>query len=197
MSDGPEDRRRGHRGVHDELDPAPRQLGGQRGHVGQPQQRVGDRLHEHRAGPGPERAQDRRGVGTVHEVGLDPQPATLVGEERGGRAVEVARRDQVIAGLEEAQQERGGGAHPGRARHRGLRALEGGDQILQHRVVAGAVATVHESRLLALPHRLDGVHVLEHVHVGLVDGRGQGTAGGGHVAPAPGGQRVEVHGVSS
>jgi hypothetical protein len=91
----------------------------------------------------------------------------------------------MVAGLEEAEQERGGGPHAGGARHRGLCALQRRDQVLEHRVVAGPVAAVDEARLLALPDRLHRVHVLEHVHIGLVDGRGQGPARGRYVSPSP------------
>src|SRR6185295_7013996 len=85
-------------------------------------------------------------------------------------------------------------AHAGGAGHRGLGSLERGHQLLEHGVIPGAVAAVDVAGLLALPHRLHHLHVLEHVDIGLVDGRREGAARGGKVAASPGGDSVELHG---
>src|SRR4029453_12375316 len=151
------------------------------------EKRVGDGLHEYRARRRAQRGEYGRGVGRVHEGGLHPEPPAVGGEIGRGGAVEITRRHHVITGGQEPEQPGGGGAHAGRTGHRRFGPLEARHQLLEHGVIAGAVAAVDIAGRLALPHRLHHLHVLEHVDIGLVDGRRERPAGGGEVPASPGG----------
>ena len=153
----PEERGRREGAVHQEGDaPSPRDRGQTR-QVGQPQQRVRDRLDEDR----PRRVREGRlhgrrlrGVGEAH---ADSPARGLLPEERGGRAVEILSDHEVLAGPEAAQQERAERGHPRGDDEAGLATLEGRQRVLQHGVVRRPEPPVDVPGLPPLP---DGVDLL-------------------------------------
>ena len=95
--EGPEERGRREGAVHQEGEAPPPRDRRQARQVGQPQQRVRDRLDEDR----PRRVRERglhggrlRGVGEGH---ADSPARGLLAEQRGGRAVEILSRHEVVA----------------------------------------------------------------------------------------------------
>jgi hypothetical protein len=139
---------------------------GHRGDVGHDDGGIRDRLDIEQAGrPGRERRPDRAVVGRVDQDDLDAPPGEEPGQQRLGRAVQEARRDDPIAGREVRRESAVDGRHPGRERRAGDGAVELGDGVggrLSGRVADAAVAVA--------PGRI-GKDVGEGLEVGGGEGR--------------------------
>ena len=190
-------RGRRQRGIDDEVDAACGERRGDRLQVDHAQEGIRERLDEDGARVRPERSQQEGGIGGIDEDGVDAEPAPLVVEKCRGGAVEIARGHDVVARGEEPEEERRGRAHARRAGDGGLGSFEARHEVLEHGMVGGSVAAVDEAGCLPLPDRLDRVHVLEDVHVGLVDRRREGSAGRRDVTAPARGPGLEVHGGGS
>ena len=98
------------------------------------------------------------GIGGVDEADLDPLVLQRVGEQVPGAAVEVGRRDDVVAGAGEVLQRQRARRLTARHRQRGDAAFERRDALLQH-----VVGRVHDARI-------DVAEFLEREQVGGVVG---------------------------
>ena len=128
-------------------------------------------------------------------VGPHHVPAEIlerVGELVDGAAVELARRHELVAGLQQGMHDdhlRGvaGGDGEGRGA-----ALEGRDALLQNRAGRIADARIDVAEGLQAEQRRGVVDVVEHERRRLVDGRGARAGGGVRRGARVDGERVEA-----
>ncbi len=126
--------------------------------VRQPAQGVGDRLHQREAGA-VERAPDRLEVCHVDEVGLVAGGLEVLAQERQSSAIQLARghdRHRFRRQREDRHVQR---RHTTRCGQAGLRALELGDRLFEHRPVAVGVSAVVMPRPVSSRNRLVVVEV--------------------------------------
>jgi len=131
--------------------------------VRHPAQRVGDRLHQHQPGAA-DRATHRLEVRHVDEVGLIPGGFEVLTDQREGASVQLARGQDCDRLRRQRQDRHMQRRHPGRGGDAGLRALQLGHRLLQHRAVAVGVSAVVMPGAVSAG---DGVVVIEvgvHVH---------------------------------
>ena len=122
-----------------------------------PHQRVGDRLDQER--PGLRGARGGPGLGAVYvdEAASPAEVPGVAGEEVVGAAVQAVAGQQVIPGAQHAQQRGRHRRHAQRGRDRCLRALQGGQLVMQ--VPLRRRGTQPEVRDVVVPgSRLDRVH---------------------------------------
>lgn len=135
---------------------------------------IPNRLHIHRLGPLIDRLLEIRRRVARHELGVHAQPRHEDLELVVRAAVEIGRRDDVVAGVAERRDRHELGGLAGRGGQGGHTPLEGGDALLEH--VDGGVhhARVDVAELLEAeePRAVGGV--IEDVGGGGVDGRGAG-----------------------
>ena len=124
----PGERRGGEGVVRDRADPPRAGQAGDLGEVVDPKGRVRRGLDVDQPGVGAEGL----GQGAFGGVG-DPDPETREGvvEKPLGATVEGTEVDELVAGLEEGEGERGDRGHPARKRHRVLAALERRELLLK------------------------------------------------------------------
>ena len=115
-----------------------------------------------------------------------------LGELVDRAAIELARGDELIAGLEqEVKDERLRRVPRGHGKSRG-RALQGRNALLEH-----GLGRVHDARIdvaegLEVEQRRGVIDVLEHIGRRLVDRRGAGTGGGVRMGAGMDRQGVEA-----
>ena len=117
-----------------------------------------------------DRAGEVLGVVGVDEGGVDAHPPERHVEKRTGTAVEGARGDDVVAGLEEGEEGGGLGRLPGGGRERSPPVLE-----RRHPLLEDGRRRVHEPGVdvpegLEVEQARGVIRVVEHVRGGLVDG---------------------------
>ena len=146
--------------------PADRRHFGDREHG---QLRIRQRLGVIGAGPRVGGAAEVLGVGGVDEADFDALVLQRVGEQVPGAAVEVGRRDDVVAGARDVLDRQGARRLAARHRQRRDAALERRDALLQH-----VVGRVHDARVdvaeFLEPEQVGGVvGALELVRRRLID----------------------------
>jgi hypothetical protein len=148
------------------------------GEVGDDAAGIGDRLDEDRLGFGRERRAEALrivGIGKVHVPVEFPEG---LGELVDRATIELARGDELIAGLEqEVKDERLRRVPRGHGKRR-CAALQGGNALLKY-----GLGRVHNARIdvaegLEVEQRRGVIDVLEHIGRRLVDRRGAGTGCG-------------------
>jgi hypothetical protein len=94
--------------------------------------RIGRRLDEEELRILPDRLFPRFQVREIDPRGLDAEFGEDLVEERHHGAEHAARRDEMVALLEQPENRGGHGRHSGGGRHARLRAFHGGQAILEH-----------------------------------------------------------------
>ena len=105
-------------------------------------------------GVGPHGALPGVDVAAVDQRGGDAEARAQRLDDVAAGAEQRARGDDVIAGLEEAQQRGGDGRHAGGGGARGLGALQQAHALLEHGDGRIGEAAVDEARVLVLEARL-------------------------------------------
>ena len=136
---------------------------GDGGDVGELERGIRRRLDEDEARVGANRLGDRGGVGGVNEGSFDAEVFQHLLEEADRAAVDDVGDDNVIAGLQDRQEERGDGGHAGGeadGRRRVFQSAEGGFERGDGRIRGARIgkALVHADGLLVIGG-------------GLIDGR--------------------------
>ena len=170
--------RRRERVVHDQRGAGcVRQLG-QRGQIGDLEQRVGDRLDDQRDGrraggpSGCEGGLDRGKIGRVHEARGHALACQQPAQQRIGRAVAVLRRHDARPGPRARGQQRAvDGRHARAVGQRRLAALQRGDRRLQRRDGRVAVAGVHRPVERAGEGGVQRLHLIVDITRRVVDRR--------------------------
>ncbi len=110
--------------------------------------RVGQRLAEIEPCAGVGGAAEILGIGRIDEARLDPELLQALLEEMDGAAVEIGRRDDVVARLHQGQDGERGRGLPGGDAERGRAAFERGQPLLERIDGRVADARIGEGDLL-------------------------------------------------
>ena len=139
--------------------------------------RVRGALDEDRLGPLAQRLLELGGPGRIDEAHPPAELGKSLAELRDRAAIELARRDDLVARLHQVEQrdELGGVAARDRACRRA--ALERCDALLEHRDRGVGDARVDVAEALQVEQRGGVVDVVEHEGGGLVDRRGARAGG--------------------
>ena len=111
---------------------------------------IGRRLEEEGAGVGPDRLLPSLEVAPVDQRGLDAVARQQILDDVAAAAEQSAGRDDVIAGLQMAQQRRGDGGHAARRAARGIGAFQRAHARLEHGHGGVGVAAIDIAVLVAL-----------------------------------------------
>ena len=153
------------------------------GDVDEVERRIGRRLEEERLGVGLHGALPGGRVAAVDQRAGDAEARTQLLRHVEARAEHGARGDDVVAGLEEAQQRGGDGRHAGGGGARGFGAFQQPHALLEHGDGGIGEARIDEARVLVLEAGLGllGAVVDERLGEeqrlgGLAEGRAQRAA---------------------
>ncbi|MCY1288947.1 hypothetical protein D9M70_380140 [compost metagenome] len=193
MLERPAQVRRGHGVVDDQRHAVVMRHARDRLDVDHVAERVAHRLDEHGLGALVDQIAEARRVAAVGEAGLDARLRQRVRQQVVGAAIQLARRNDVVAGLRDGLDRVGDRGHARGQRQRAHAALERGQALLEHVVGRVHDAAVDIARHLQVEQVGAVLRVVEGVGHRLVDGHRHGAGSRiGRVA-AMDGQSFESH----
>ena len=139
--------------------------------------RVGQALDEDRLAPRRQRAAEILRIGRIDEMAGPAELLERQPELRQRAAIQVARRQELVALLQHRREHQELRGMAGRGGDRGAAAFQAGDALLQHRDGGVGQARVDVAEIVQVEERRGVIHVVEHVSRGLVDRRAARAGG--------------------